>query len=158
MTNQYHKKINNWYSCVFWTWENPTGIEIVLKQLRVIPSEEWKRDPKQISHNALANCAMLTRGENYFLTHVITAVHKAFRNSFTVFLVFTIDFTAGKSSAAALAWTKQFKTPSTISNFDLFYPLIPCSDYVSSKYCLSFFLNLTATYLSAYLFWYWRWV
>jgi len=46
-----------------------------LNQIRAIASGERKKYPKKISHNALANCTVLTRGEKYFLTHVITVVY-----------------------------------------------------------------------------------
>lgn len=48
----------------------------------------------------------MTRGRNYFLTHVITGVQMAVRNSFTLSLVVSIDFMAGRSAAAALAQTE----------------------------------------------------
>lgn len=62
-----------------------------------------EKRPKQISHIALANCAILTKGENYFLTHVTTGVHTAVGSSFTLSLVISVDFMAGKSAAAVLA-------------------------------------------------------
>lgn len=71
----------------------------LLNQVRVITSGQWKRDTKQIFHNALAYCIILTRGENSFLICVTSSIHMAVRNSFTLSLEVSIDFMAGKSAA-----------------------------------------------------------
>lgn len=68
--------------------------------------EKKKKKKQRVSHQAIANCAVMTRGRNYFLTHVITGVQMAVRNSFTLSLVVSIDFMAGRSAAAALAQTE----------------------------------------------------